>query len=225
MIKRSTVKRIAAAAAVAATTPTYVFYMMKAGLIGHGRAYAGLSQKASRWEGTLGIYLRRALFCRVIAKMGRDVVISYGTLLNRRSVELGDNVYIGGYSILGDVRVGKHTLIADHVTIPSGAGQHGIRRLDVPVRDQPGQTQVIRIGEDCWIGSNAVVMADVGRQCIVAAGAVVTSKVDDYKIVAGSPARVIGDRREVAARALVITTDCAESGGTEHPGHQSGSTD
>jgi len=195
---RSILKWVADAVAAAATSPTYLLYLAKSRLMGHGRAYVSLSQKASRWEGMLGIYLRRALFRRVIAHLGHDVVISYGTLLNRRSIELGDNVYIGGYSVLGDVRVGKNTLIADQVMIPSGSGQHGIRRLDVPMRDQPGELRVIRLGEDCWIGSNAVVLADVGSHSIVAAGAVVTTEVAPYTIVAGNPARVIGDRRDLA---------------------------
>lgn len=196
-MRQSNLKRLADTMAHVATIPAYLFYLAKASLLGHGRAYAGLSQLASRWEGLLGIYLRRALFRRVIAHLGHDVVISYGTLLNRRSIEIGDNVYIGGYSVLGDVRVGKNALIADQVIIPSGSGQHGIRRLDIPMRDQPGEIRVIRLGEDCWIGSNAVVMADVGDHSIVAAGAVVTTKVAPYKIVAGNPARVIGDRREM----------------------------
>ena len=148
-MRRSNLKRAADAMAEVATIPTYLLYRAKASLMGHGRAYAGLSQAASRWEGMLGIYLRRAHFRRVIAHLGHDVVISYGTLLNRRSIEPGDNVYIGGYSVLGDVRVGKNTLIADQVMIPSGSGQHGIRRLDVPMRDQPDEFKVIRLGEDC----------------------------------------------------------------------------
>jgi len=47
------------------------------------------------------------------------------------------------------------------------------------------------------IGSNATVIAGVtiGRSALVAAGAVVSKDVPDYAIVAGVPARVIGDTR------------------------------
>jgi virginiamycin A acetyltransferase len=104
-------------------------------------------------------------------------------------------VYIGSYCLLGDVRIGRDTLIADHVCIPSGGGQHGLARLDVPVREQEGEFRTINIGLDCWIGSGAVILADVGDHCVVAAGSVVTKPVEDYQIAAGVPARPIGDRR------------------------------
>ena len=83
--------------------------------------------------------------------------------------------------------------------IPSGSGQHGIDRLDVPIRHQEGRLRTVTIGQDCWIGSGAVVLADVGDHCVVAAGSVVKAPVDDYLIVAGNPARPIGDRRRPAA--------------------------
>jgi acetyltransferase-like isoleucine patch superfamily enzyme len=41
-------------------------------------------------------------------------------------------------------------------------------------------------------------LADVGDHCVVAAGAVVTRPVADYQIVAGNPARPVGDRRDKA---------------------------
>ena len=81
----------------------------------------------------------------------------------------------------------------------NGSKQHGIERLDVPVREQPGVFERVTIGEDSWIGERAVVSADVGKHCVVGAGAVVTKSVPDYAIVVGVPAKVIGDRRDLAA--------------------------
>jgi acetyltransferase-like isoleucine patch superfamily enzyme len=50
------------------------------------------------------------------------------------------------------------------------------------------------------IGSNATILAGVtiGEGALVGAGAVVTGDVVDYAIVAGAPARVIGDVRQRA---------------------------
>ena len=179
--------------------PWILVYAVKTRVLGKDHAYEGLAHSASRWAGLSGIYLRRALFRRVVSRIGQNVVISFGTLLNKTSVELGDNVYIGGYCILGDVRIGADTLIADHVVIPSGNAQHGLSLLDRPIRQQRGVFRTITIGTDCWIGSGAIIIADVGSHCVVAAGAVVTSPVADFRIVAGNPARVIADRRERAA--------------------------
>lgn len=198
-MNRRLAKRFADFAAGVVIAPWPLIYTVKARVLGKDHAYEWLAQSASRWAGLSGIYLRRALYRRVVSRIGRNVVISYGTLLNKTSVELGDNVYIGGYSILGDVRIGADTLIADHVVIPSGNAQHGVSLLDRPIKQQPGVFRTIFIGTDCWIGSGAVILADVGSHCVIAAGAVVTSRVEDFKIVAGNPARVIADRRERAA--------------------------
>jgi acetyltransferase-like isoleucine patch superfamily enzyme len=57
----------------------------------------------------------------------------------------------------------------------------------------------VRIGAGSWIGSNAVVLADVGRDTVVAAGAVVTRPLPDRVIAAGVPARVLRSRDDVGA--------------------------
>ena len=53
----------------------------------------------------------------------------------------------------------------------------------------------IRIEDDAWIGFNAAILRGVtiGRGAIVAAGALVTHDVEPYTIVAGIPARKIGN--------------------------------
>ena len=175
--------------------PALAAYGLRRLAMGRERAFLAASQVASRWAGPLGGYLRAALLGRLIARMGRDVVISFNSVLTKSEVELGDGVYIGSYCLLGRVCVGRDTLIADHVCIPSGAGQHSIARLDIPIRQQEGQLQTIHIGQDCWIGSGSVVLADVADHCVVAAGSVVVQGVAEYQIVAGNPARPIGDRR------------------------------
>lgn len=48
------------------------------------------------------------------------------------------------------------------------------------------------------IGSGAVILPDItlGKQFLIGAGAVVTKNVPDYAVVAGNPARVVGDIRK-----------------------------
>jgi acetyltransferase-like isoleucine patch superfamily enzyme len=72
---------------------------------------------------------------------------------------------------------------------------HGTLDSDRPIRDQPGTPTPVRIGEGTWIGSAAVVLADVGRHTVVGAAAVVTRPLEDYVVAAGVPARVVRRRR------------------------------
>lgn len=61
------------------------------------------------------------------------------------------------------------------------------------IRKQPTISAPIRIGQDVWIGANAIVLAGVtiGDGAVVGAGAVVTKDVAPDTIVAGVPAKQI----------------------------------
>ena len=66
--------------------------------------------------------------------------------------------------------------------------------LRTPARrfsDQETTYSVVRIGEGTWIGSAAVVMADVGPHAVIGAGAVVTKPLPGWVVAAGVPARVV----------------------------------
>jgi acetyltransferase-like isoleucine patch superfamily enzyme len=131
-------------------------------------------------------------------------------VFSHATVEIGPNAYVGVYCCIGDVTLEEDVLVGSHVSITNGSRQHGIERLDIPVREQPGEWPRVTIGLDSWIGDRAVVMADVGRHCVVGAGAVVTKPVADYAIVAGIPAKVIGYRHiSIAADNYSITRSSA----------------
>jgi len=195
---KAIVKTILACLAFLAIVPVWLLYGLHRLVLGKDAACQAASQRASRWSGRTGEYLRRALMRRVLARVGEGVVISFGTLFGKAAAELDDGVYLGAYCVLGDVRIGRDTLVADHVCIPSGSAQHGTGRLDVPIRQQEGRLRTVRVGQDCWIGSGAIILRDVGDHCVVAAGSLVKAPVADYAIVAGNPAGAIGDRRQLA---------------------------
>jgi galactoside O-acetyltransferase len=114
------------------------------------------------------------------------------------SIEIGDdctvntNVQIGAAS--GRVVLGNYVMIGPNVVLR--AANHGMCRGDTPMRHQPSTPGEIVVEDDVWIGSNAVITADlkIGRGTVVGAGSVVTSSTEPYSIVGGVPARKIGER-------------------------------
>ena len=56
----------------------------------------------------------------------------------------------------------------------------------------------VEIGEYAWVCSRSIILPGVrvGNYAVVASGAVVTKDVDDYAIVAGIPAKKIGERKK-----------------------------
>lgn len=98
-------------------------------------------------------------------------------------------------SVIGHVRMGSWVRVA------AGAVLAGFDHIaddpETPIAQQGVSYKGIEIGDDVWIGANAVVTDGVriGSHCIVAAGAVVTRDVPDYALVGGNPARLIRDRR------------------------------
>ncbi|MEO2049739.1 MAG: acyltransferase [Pirellulales bacterium] len=177
--------------------PLVVTHVILSAVGNRDRSFAAHVQLLSLWPGTTGVFLRRAFFRLTLTKCSDTVAISFGTLFCSPACSLGRHIYIGPYGSIGAVDIEDDVLIGSHVSIPNGGKQHGIDRLDIPVREQPGEWQRIHIETDTWIGDRAIVMANVGRHCIVGAGAVVTKAVEDYAIVVGCPARVINYRNQL----------------------------
>ena len=190
----SVFKRIAFIAATVSVAPSLLSYAIKSAMFGRDRALHGSSQALSLVPGIVGQYLRRAFYCRVLDECHASVTIEFGTLFSQAGARLGEQVYVGPHCHLGLVHLERDVLIAAGVQVPSGPETHGISSLDRPIREQPGNLRMVRIGAGSWIGSGAVVMADVGRDSVVAAGAVVTEALPDRIIAAGVPARVVRQR-------------------------------
>ena len=174
--------------------PLLLSFWVSAQLVGRDRAMFSASQAISLVPGLLGQYLRRAFYCRTLASCHPTVAIEFGSLFSQAGARLGENVYIGPMCHLGLVDIGKDALIASGVHIPSGPITHGSEDVTRPIREQPGQPRMVRIGAGSWLGSAAIVLADVGRDSIVAAGAVVTKPIPDRVVAAGVPAKVVKNR-------------------------------
>ncbi len=109
------------------------------------------------------------------------------------------------------VRIGKFTALAPGVQFFLGGNHrtdwvtmYGLRivfGLPGAMEDgTPASRGDIEVGNDCWIGSEAVVLSGVtiGDGAVVATRAVVTRDVPPYAVVAGNPAREVRRRFSAA---------------------------
>jgi virginiamycin A acetyltransferase len=188
---RTLLKTLANGTAALLVFPAVLAYCIGGWLSDPARAFPGWSQAFSLLPGLTGVYLRRAFYRFVLPRCGAGACLSFGTVFSHPTAEVGRDVYVGLFCCLGAVTLEDDVLIGSHVSITNGAAQHGIERLDVPIREQPGIWPRVTIGQDTWIGDRAVVLADVGRHCVIGAGSVVTRPIPDYAIAVGVPAKVV----------------------------------
>lgn len=146
-------------------------------------------------------------------EMGERCVLQRGVWLNIGSDSA--RMYIGAYSFIGygteievsqEVRIGRGTLIAPGVFITDHNHDTALGR---PMFEQPCIPAPVIIGDDVWIGANAVVLPGVtiGDGAVVAAGAVVSRDVAAGSIVGGVPAKWIRDRSAIKRKAAERDTD------------------
>ena len=145
-----------------------------------------------------GFALRYVFYKILCKKMQPFPFIFPGAYLQHcYGIEVGRNLNINrGVHIYGrgGVRFGDYVLIGPNVVITSS--QHRYDIIGTPILFQGHEKNPVVIGNDVWIGANAVILPGVtiGDGTIIGAGAIVTSNTDPYSIVGGVPARKIGER-------------------------------
>jgi acetyltransferase-like isoleucine patch superfamily enzyme len=192
-------KSAARLAALVAVSPVLASYWLSAALVGRGRALESRTQLLSLWPGLTGQYLRRAFLSRVLARCHPSATVEFGTFFSQPGAILDENVYVGPRCTLGLVHLERDVLLAANVQIPSGGKTHYFDDPTKPIREQGGERKMVTVGAGAWIGTGAIILADVGKGTVVAAGSVVTKPLPDNVIAAGVPAKVIRNRFEKTA--------------------------
>jgi acetyltransferase-like isoleucine patch superfamily enzyme len=110
----------------------------------------------------------------------------------RGDIEVGEDTHFGqNCTLYGPLLIGSKCAIAANVVFASLGHQ---TQCDVSRVDLPVTVRSIVLGDNVWVGANAVILGGVtiGDGAIVGAGAVVTHDVLPGQTVVGVPARPIG---------------------------------
>lgn len=137
----------------------------------------------------------RGLLYRVLyrVRLGRGSVIHMGVFMEKpRRIRIGDHSLVNPGCILdgrGGLTIGDNVDIAMQAAIFTM--QHDVQAPDYRVESAP-----VVIGDRACIYTRAIVLPGVtiGEGAVVAAGSVVTKDVAPYTIVAGAPAKPVGER-------------------------------
>ncbi|NLR31637.1 sugar O-acetyltransferase [Levilactobacillus tujiorum] len=147
-----------------------------------------------------------ALVKKLFGTVGKNVEIrprfacDYGY-----NIHVGDNFFANFDCILLDtceITIGDNVLLAPRVQIYTAGHPFNIADRTSWL----GNGAPVTIGNNCWIGGNAVIVPGVtiGNNVIVGGGAVVTKSFGDNVVLAGNPARVI---KRLDAEGNVIPTE------------------
>jgi len=142
--------------------------------------------------GVPGVYLRAAFYWMTLRRSELDVYLHFGAFFSHPEVELGKDVSIGPYTMIGRAVIGERTQIAGGVQIVSGTKQH-LRDAAGKLTDEGRVFQALRIGAHCWIGAGAIIANDVGDRTTIGSGAVVVKPIPSDATAVGNPARVLED--------------------------------
>lgn len=142
-------------------------------------------------------WIIRKLFYRLCgAKIGEGTQFDMNTtFLDPNRLHVGNHCHINRNCLIdarGDLEIKDNVSISHRVTIMTGSHDYRSKNFRY-VKSK------IYIEDFVWIGVNATIIGNVriGKGAVVCAGAVVTKDVAPYTVVAGIPAKKIGDRPQV----------------------------
>ena len=152
-----------------------------------------------------GVYLDQWVYLHACPKgieIGQNTIVMHGAVLHvynfrnlpHAGITIGQDSLIGEYSVIrgqGGVSIGNRVYTSPFVQIL--AVNHVFSDPDRPFVEQGITAKGIRIEDDVWVGSSAIIVdgVTIGPGSVVAAGAVVTRDVPAHTVVSGIPAKVV----------------------------------
>ncbi|MBI2139416.1 acyltransferase [Candidatus Woesearchaeota archaeon] len=153
---------------------------------------------ANIFPSSIGYLIRRVFYKLALRKCGEGLLMKpFATILFPERVSLGNHVSINEYSLLdgdGELAVGDFTRISAHVKIITHI--LSFEKKDVPLKLQEKRKKGVTVGKDVLLGAGCTLLPGItiGDGAIIGAGAVVTKDVRAFAIMAGVPAKEIGER-------------------------------
>ncbi|MDP6526565.1 MAG: DapH/DapD/GlmU-related protein [Kiritimatiellia bacterium] len=130
---------------------------------------------------------------------GRSCFYFISGMPEKPSIEIGNGVFIGNGCTLSAAKgivIGDCCLLSAEVRVHDNDGHPldpGKRRTNLPMT--PEDASPVKIEDNVWIGARATILKGVTLGCnsVIGTGAVVTKDVPSNTIVAGNPARQVGE--------------------------------
>ena len=139
----------------------------------------------------------RLFFAKKIMKnVGENVNIETGAVFNP-NVEIGNNSTLGvNCEIIGKAKIGDNVLMGPEVILY--AQNHKFSDKNVLIYKQGyDEEKGVVLEDDIWIGRRVIILpgVTVKKGTVIGAGAIVTKSFPEYSVIAGNPAKVIGNRK------------------------------
>ena len=149
--------------------------------------------------GGIGMRARKMWYQNKFNTCGSNLRVLPGAfIINPNKVACGDNFFVGINNYIqagGGLICGSNVMMGPYAKI--WTHNHVFSDPNIPIWQQGYDAKEVVIGDDVWIGANALIMpgAKIGNRAIISACSVVGAKnYPDGIILSGNPARKIGAR-------------------------------
>lgn len=139
-----------------------------------------------------GIGLTVGYYCRF--EIYQQSTTSFGSLQIGENCKFGDRVHI---SSINNIEIGDNCLLASNILITDNEhGSYNGKNQSSPYEIPDNRklfSNPVKIGKNCWIGENVVILpgTTIGDGVIVGANSVVKGNFEENTIIGGTPAKVL----------------------------------